>query len=349
MTENKNIPVLVAGPCAAESEKQVLDTARVLQTLGVPVRYFRASAWKPRSQPGSFEGVGAQALSWLAYVQREMGWEGCTEVAKPEHLDLCEQQGIRAVWVGARTTVNPFLTEELARAARGRDLTVMIKNPVMPDLKLWIGAIERFERAGISRLFAIHRGVADPHETVYRNFPCWELAIDLKVHLPQLPLLCDASHIAGQRPFLREISNTALQLGFDGLMLETHINPLQAKSDALQQLSPDELFKLWNSLFFKNTDTTCTEDILRKQRALIMHIDTQIARLLKQRIEKIEEIAELKKEHDLPIVHPAQFNKIRDIYIQNGLQDNGYKCFINDFLELLHKHSISRQQTKKEI
>lgn len=341
-------PLLIAGPCAAECEEQLMMTARLLrdqlEESDFSLTYYRAGVWKPRSEPASFKGAGKKSLPWLNNIQKEFGFKVCVEVAKPEHLDYCEQYDIHHVWIGSRTTVNPFLVEELAEASKGRELTVMVKNPIIPDLKLWIGAITRFLDAGISDIIAIHRGVPDANENVFRNAPFWEMPIDLKVHFPDMPLICDISHIAGDKKLLQQIAQIALDFCFDGLMVETHHDPSVALSDSKQQITPFELLILLNNLNFKQPASSPAEESLRKQRTLIQHVDFQISTLLKKRMEIVDEIAKIKTDHNLPIVNAKQFNKIRDIYFENSLPDNEFQEFIHQYLESLHQCSVQRQK-----
>lgn len=341
-------PLLIAGPCAAEDKEQLMTTARLISELlaanGFQLTAFRAGIWKPRSQPDGFSGAGEKALPWLREIQELFGFEVCVEIAKPEHLEICQKYGIRNFWVGARTTVNPFIVDELAAASKGSDITVMVKNPIVPDLKLWIGSVERFLNSGIRQVIAIHRGVSEPNENILRNAPLWEMPIELKVQFPDIPLICDASHIAGDKQFLKEISQIALDFGFDGLMIETHYQPESALSDAKQQITPEELIVLLKSLHFKVPITSPEEKMLWKQRNLIEHIDRQISRLLSKRMEAIDAIGKIKHQNNLPIVDPRQFKKVMERYTSNGLDDPEYHDFIKQFLDLLHQNSIQRQQ-----
>ena len=340
-------PLLIAGPCAAESEEQLMTTAgmlsKQLKAHQFELAYFRAGVWKPRSKPTEFKGAGKKAIAWLKQIEQLYGFTPCVEVAKPEHIDLCEKQGVTTFWIGARTSVNPFLTEELAEAAKGRDLTIMVKNPMVPDLKLWIGAIERFQKAAVKQVLAIHRGVADANENIFRNAPCWEMPIELKMQFPDMPLICDASHIAGNKRYLQTLSQIALDFSFDGLMLETHYNPAVALSDIQQQITPEELIHLLKSLVFKEQLNSPVEDALRKQRHLIEHIDTQINRLFQERMKVVDAIAEIKATNKLPIVDPKQFKKVKERYMKEALQDEDYITFLSQYLDLLHQTSIQRQ------
>lgn len=341
-------PILIAGPCAAENEAQLLGTAKALfNELSLQDRkldFFRAGVWKPRSQPDTFSGLGEQALPWLQQVQSQFSVPVCVEVTSPFQLDLCEKYDIKAIWVGARTSVNPIDVQEIANAARGRAFTVMVKNPLVADLKLWLGNVERFLNDDTTKVMSVHRGFADAKESVYRNNPCWELAIDFKVHFPQVPLLCDPSHIAGKREYIAQLSQMALDYGFDGLMVEVHQNPDAALSDAMQQLNPQDFASMLASLNFKNSISTPAENELRKQRTLINNIDTQLSVLLHKRMEVVDAIAQIKREHNLPVVQPEQWKKVVNMYQNISINDADYEEFINEFLELLHQASIKRQR-----
>lgn len=341
-------PILIAGPCAAENREQVLMTAdalsQQLKANGISLTYFRTGVWKWRSTPNTFCGAGEPALEWLKEVKQKYGFDVCVEVASPEQVDLCEKAGITALWIGSRTAVNPYQVQEIAEACKNRPLTVMVKNPLVPDLKLWIGDIERFMKADVEQVWAIHRGVADRAESVYRNAPCWEMPIDLRVRYPELPILCDPSHIAGDTRYIAQIAQLAIDFGCSGLMLESHCNPAEALSDAKQQLKPDELVALIKSLVFKSELSSPIEDDLRKQRNLIENIDVQMANLLAKRMQVVDEIANIKKQNNLPIVQPKQWNKVEGIYRNAALQDSDYEEFLTKYLELLHNASINRQK-----
>lgn len=341
-------PILIAGPCAAESKEQLLLTANGLRDSlsrrGLHLDFFRTGIWKPRSKPGDFAGCGEEALPWLQFIQQEYNIPVCVEIGTAEQLDLCEKYDIKAVWIGARTAVNPMAVQEIATAARNRDFTVLVKNPMVADLKLWVGNIERFLNVGLTKVMAVHRGFADSSESVYRNRPSWEIAIDLKVRFPQIPLLCDPSHIAGQRQYIAQLSQIALDYGFDGLMIESHCQPDKALSDAAQQLTPEELAQMLSELKFKDAMTSPAENELRKQRTQIHNIDTQLSVLLSKRMKIVDSIAKIKAEHNLPVVQPEQWNKVVRMYQDNSLQDNDYQEFVTKFLELLHQSSIKRQR-----
>ena len=337
---------LVAGPCAAESERQLLETAerlhRVAERFPCPVTFFRAGVWKPRSSGADFSGAGAEALPWLQEVNRRYGFAACVEVARPQHIESCLQHGITAFWVGARTAVNPFAVQELADSLKGTGCSLLVKNPATPDLKLWLGNIERFEKAGVQQIFAVHRGFAVEHENVLRNAPLWEIPIAFKVARPDIPLLCDPSHIAGQSAYLRQMSQIALDYGFNGLMVETHCQPAQALSDAAQQITPEELADMLCGLVLK-TSTHNPDQLLRQQRTLIHNIDTQMSQLLAKRMSLVEEIAQIKRENGIPLVQPNQWNNVVGTYRQSALPDDEYQAFLQQFLELLHQYSLKRQ------
>ena len=337
-------PIMIAGPCAAENHQQVMETAHQLReelrARGLSLDYFRAGVWKPRSNPDSFAGVGEEALSWLSEVQCQYGFEVCTEVMTPQQVELCAAHGIRAVWVGARTCVNPTEVQQLADALRGTDFTVLVKNPIVPDFKLWIGNIERFLKADVKQVIAVHRGFADSNENVYRNAPCWEIPIDLKVQFPDLPIVCDPSHLCGRTQWIPQISQLALIYGFNGLMVECHCDPQHALSDAAQQLTPKQWADMVQNLSFKN-NTPNPE--LVKQRALLENVDTQLSELLAKRMQIVDEVARIKKANNLPVVQPQQWQQVRERYLKSG-QDKQYQEFIEEFLEILHQNSIKRQQ-----
>ena len=337
-------PVLIAGPCAVESEHQLFTTAELLsqeiKRTGIALDYFRAGVWKPRSNPNSFKGLGNEALPWLGEVQRGFGIRVCTEVMTAKQVDACAKAGITTLWVGARTGVNPVEVQKIADAVKEKPFTILVKNPIVPDLNLWIGNIERFLQAGVSQVIAVHRGFANGNENVYRNAPCWEIPIDLKVHYPELPILCDPSHLCGNVKWIPQVAQLALNYGFNGLMLETHYSPAEALSDASQQLTPAQWGDLIQSLTFK-TDMPNAE--LIKQRALLEHVDTQLSELLAKLIEIVDEIARIKKENNLPVVQPKQWQQVTERYLKEGL-DPAYRDFLAQFLELLHQTSIQRQQ-----
>nr|HMT30564.1 chorismate mutase [Bacteroidia bacterium] len=288
--------VLIAGPCSAESEEQVLETAAGVKQVN-PNAIFRAGAWKPRTRPGLFEGRGEPALQWLAKVKTDLGLRVTTEVAVPKHVELALKYGIDILWVGARTTVNPFMVQELAEALRGTDIPVMVKNPLHPDLQLWIGGLERFDKVGITQLAAIHRGFYTFEHSEYRNVPRWELVYELKSLFPSLPLICDVSHIAGSTALLQMVAQQAIDLNLDGLMIETHRNPSVALSDAQQQVTPVQLKELLSLLITRNPGFT--EEVIKNRmtgiRQKIDLLDQVLLKTLSDRMDLAKEIGELKK------------------------------------------------------
>jgi chorismate mutase len=338
---------LIAGPCAAESEAQVYETALRLFALRddfpCPLTFFRCGVWKPRSAADAFCGAGEEAFPWLRRVSESFGFQVCVEVATLQHVETCLRNGVTTIWVGARTAVNPFSVQAVADAVKGNGCTVLVKNPVIPDLKLWLGNLERFEKAGVEALFAVHRGFADKDERLYRNAPMWEVPVALRVARPDIPLLCDPSHIAGSRDLVRQVAQTAVDYGMDGLMVETHAAPANALSDAAQQLTPEALLEMLNVLVYKSQSQN-PDDLLRRQRDLIRTIDGQIARLLAQRLSVVEEIANIKREHNIPLVQPAQWNTVVENYRRHALDDSRFMEFLEKYLELLHQYSLRMQQ-----
>ena len=336
--------IWIAGPCAAESREQLLATAAELveksAIAGFRLDYFRAGAWKVRSNPDSFCGAGEEALPWLHEVQETYGVPVCVEVMNARHVELCAKHGIRAVWVGARTGVNPTEVQQIADAVTGADFTVMVKNPIIPDLKLWMGNIERFLKANIRRVMAVHRGFTDAQENVYRNAPVWQIPIELKVRMPELPILCDPSHLCGNVKWIPQVAQLAMNYGFNGLMTECHLNPSQALSDADQQMTPAQWVELVTHLDLRND----TPDLsLVKQRAKLENIDNQLSELLYQRMMITDEIADIKRKNHIAVVQPQQWQQVVKRY-QTHPEDVAYQEFLEKFLELLHQTSIQRQQ-----
>ena len=335
--------IWIAGPCAAESREQLLATAAELMEqsalVGVRLDYFRAGIWKVRSVPGSFCGAGEDALPWLQEMQQTYGVPACVEVMSARQLELCAAYGIRTVWVGARTCVNPTEVQQIADAVRGSDFTVLVKNPMIPDLRLWEGNIERFLKAGIRQVMAVHRGFTDAQENIYRNAPLWQIPIDLKVHLPELPILCDPSHLCGQVRWIPQVAQLAMNYGFNGLMIECHHNPAQALSDAEQQLTPAQWATLVSGLDLR---ANAADLDLVKQRSLLENVDNQLSELLYQRMVLVDEIAEIKKAKHIAVVQPKQWQEVVKRY-QKHPEDTAYQKFLEKFLELLHQASIERQ------
>jgi chorismate mutase len=337
-------PWLIAGPCSAESEQQVLSTARGL-TGCANVKVFRAGVWKPRTRPNTFEGVGEVGLEWLRAVKAETSLLTTTEVANARHVELCLEHEVDILWIGARTTVNPFLVQEIADALRGVDVPVLVKNPINAELGLWLGAIERLYNSGIRKLAAIHRGFSTYMEMEYRNRPDWQIPIELKRQIPNLPLICDPSHIGGDRTFIEQISQTALDIGIKGLMIETHINPEKALSDAKQQITPDALIELISKLRTRETDISDeqVERSIEHLRGQIAQVDSQIIRDLVERMRWVEEIGKLKQQHGIPVLQINQWESILEDHIAQGRQFGLDEEFVKGIFELIHAQAVKRQ------
>lgn len=337
-------PVIISGPCSAENELQVLETARLLKALGL-VDFFRAGLWKPRTRPGSFSGVGETGLAWLQRVEEETGLPACTEIALPAHIELCLKYGIRLFWIGARTVSNPFSVQELATALKGVSCSVMVKNPLHPDFDLWTGALERFISAGISDIANIHRGFYPFEKSGLRNIPKWELAIEMKSRFPEIPMICDVSHIAGNRSNLAGIAQKALDLEMNGLMIESHIHPAEARSDAHQQITPEETGLLLRSLHFRGTPASGASYLrpLETMRDQIDAIDEQILELFSHRMKLAEKIGLYKKDHNIPIVQVKRWNAIVDSRRRQARKGGLSVAFLDKVLKAIHQESIRKQ------
>jgi len=337
-------PLVIAGPCSAETEAQVLETARLLADSGL-VHIFRAGVWKPRTHPGCFEGVGDVGLQWLARVKKEFRLPVATEVANTKHVEAALKHGIDVLWVGARTTTDPFAVQEVADALGNTAVTVLLKNPVVPDLELWIGAIERIRKAGIQSVGAVHRGFSGFQKAEYRNPPLWQLPIELKRRLPEIPLLCDPSHIGGKREYLSEILQRATYLDYDGWMIESHCCPAQALSDAEQQVTPQELATLLTKIIRRNVTSSDIGfvDALKKLRTQIDLLDEQLLDLLTQRMQVVDEIGEQKKISGVTILQTQRRNEMLKSALEKGLQCGFSTEFIQKLFELIHHESIDRQ------
>ena len=337
-------PFLIAGPCSAESREQVLATAKGV--AAVPsVKAFRAGVWKPRTRPGAFEGAGEAALDWLREVKETTGLITLTEVATAEHVEACLKAGIDALWIGARTTPNPFSVQEIADALKGTDVPVLVKNPINPDLGLWIGALERLRRAGVERLAAVHRGFSWFDRTPYRNDPMWEFPIRLKAAFPDLELLCDPSHIAGSRSLLGTVAQQALDLNFSGLMVETHCDPPNALSDADQQIDPGALRTLIEGLIFREASPDAAlKDRLQALRDQIDRIDEDIAHKLGARLDIAERIGEYKAEHNVAILQPERWEAILQRQLALARELGLGEAFVETFMNAIHEESIRRQK-----
>jgi chorismate mutase len=339
-------PLVIAGPCSAETEAQVLSTAHLIKETDTT--FFRAGIWKPRTRPGQFEGVGAVGLPWLQRVKEETGLKTATEVANTQHVELALKHDIDLLWVGARSTVSPFIVQEIAEALRGTDKIVLVKNPVNPDLPLWLGAVERLHQVGIEKLGVIHRGFSSYHEKVYRNKPKWPLAIELRKQFPDLPIILDPSHICGNRELLFDVCQTGLDLNYDGFMIETHINPEEAWSDAAQQITPSRLNEITQDLKVKKplleeADFQHQLSIFRKE---LDQLDHNLIELLSTRMNIAEQIGKLKEEKKVSILQSDRWKQILDNMISKGTQRGLSEEFIDKLFKAIHLESIQHQQKK---
>ena len=337
-------PSVVAGPCSAESEDQLMETAKGLKELGINV--FRAGIWKPRTHPGCFEGVGVPGLEWLQKVKRETGLKVATEVASERHVYECLKYGVDLVWIGARTTANPFLVQEIADALKGTDIPVLVKNPVSPDIELWIGALERLNRAGVRKLGVIHRGFSTFDKIKYRNDPHWDIAIDLRSSFPELPFFVDPSHMGGSRDYLLEISQRSLDLGFEGLMIEAHNNPEVALSDSKQQLTPDGLKDLLhNQIVVRDADSDAKEwrENIDQLRAKIDVIDENILYALGSRVKISRQIGEYKKNNNIAIVQASRWDSLLAKVVERGQEYGLSEKLLTDVFNAIHEASVEIQ------
>ena len=335
--KTKDLPLLIAGPCSAETEEQVIETAKLIEKDHRAMVY-RAGLWKPRTRPGTFEGVGAEGLPWLKRVKQETRLLVATEVAKAEHVQLAIDAGVDILWIGARTTVNPFSVQEIADALKGHDIPVLVKNPINPDLQLWIGALERINQAGITKLGAIHRGFSPNSESKYRNDPKWKIAIELKRILPDLPIVCDPSHIGGSRDLIEPVAQKAFDLQMEGLMIETHINPDVALSDAKQQVTPAKLKTILDDIILRRADSKNDEFVesLNELRAKIDKVDDDLIALLGKRMALVDEIGESKKENNVTILQVGRYENILNDRIAKGEDENLQGEFVKDIFEFIH-------------
>ncbi|MDD3195456.1 MAG: bifunctional 3-deoxy-7-phosphoheptulonate synthase/chorismate mutase type II [Paludibacter sp.] len=332
-------PLIIAGPCSAETEEQVMETARQLHANGVQI--YRAGIWKPRTKPGGFEGIGAVGLPWLQRVKKELGMYISTEVATAAHVRAALAADVDILWIGARTTANPFAVQEIADALEGTDIPVLIKNPVNPDLDLWIGAIERVYNAGVRKIGAIHRGFSSYDKKIYRNLPQWHIPIELHRQMPDLPILCDPSHIGGKRELVAPLCQQAMDLNFDGLIIETHVNPEKAWSDAPQQVTPAVLDFILNAIVIR--DTTQTTENLTGLRRQIDDLDNDLLELLAKRMRVSREIGMYKKEHNMPILQEHRYDEILQKRIAQAV-DMGMKAeFMKTLLVAIHEESVRHQ------
>ncbi|WP_047419128.1 bifunctional 3-deoxy-7-phosphoheptulonate synthase/chorismate mutase type II [Cellulophaga sp. Hel_I_12] len=337
-------PLVIAGPCSAETEAQVLKIAHELKDTDV--NYFRAGIWKPRTRPGMFEGVGALGLKWLQKVKAETGMKTCTEVANAAHVKLALEHDVDLLWIGARSTVSPFIMQEIADALAGTDKIVLVKNPVNPDLALWLGGIERLYTAGIKNLGAIHRGFSTYEKTKYRNIPEWQLAIEFQNKFPDLPLINDPSHITGNREMIFDVCQTALDLNFDGLMIETHFDPENAWSDAAQQVTPSKLVQIMRDLKIRKESDTEAEynNELSNLRAQIDVIDSQLIETLGRRMKVSDGIGALKKQKNVAVLQSNRWNQILGAMILEGESKGLSEEFILKMFKAIHQESINHQE-----
>lgn len=339
--------LFIAGPCSAETEEQVLQTALAIKENAPQITMLRAGIWKPRTRPNSFEGVGEKALDWLKKAGKETNLPVCTEVANAYHVEKALKAEIDVLWIGARSTVSPFIVQEIADALKGVDIPIMVKNPVNPDLSLWMGAIERISNAGINQIAAIHRGFSSYNKTKYRNVPNWEIPIELKRQLPNIPIICDPSHIAGKRDLIAQVSQQAINLQYNGLMIETHITPNQAWSDAEQQITPENLGLLLKTLETNKTEVSNTEDAdlptLHNLRQEIDRLDNYILELLAERMDIATQIGKFKRENSIAIYQPKRWaytvKRALEIGKTNGLSEE----FILALFQKIHNESIEKQ------
>lgn len=332
-------PLVIAGPCSAETEEQVLETARVLASEGI--RIYRAGLWKPRTKPGGFEGVGEKGIAWLQRVKRETGMYTATEVATHQHVETALKGGVDLLWIGARTAANPFAMQEIADALRGTDIPVLVKNPVSPDLELWIGALERIHNAGIRRLGAIHRGFTSLDKSIYRNHPMWAIPIELHRRLPELPIFCDPSHIGGKRELIAPLSQQAMDLGFDGLIVEAHCSPDCAWSDKAQQVTPDALAYILRNLVIR--EQTTTTESLNELRAQIDKLDDQLLELFVRRMRVSRDIGQYKKEHDMPILQTQRYEELLARRAAQAVELGMDGQFMRTVLQAIHEESVRQQ------
>ena len=336
-------PMVIAGPCSAESEEQVLETARGLAAWGIHM--FRAGIWKPRTHPGSFEGVGTPGLKWLKKVKEETGMKVCTEVASEKHVYECLKYGVDMLWIGARTSANPFLMQEIADALQDTDVPVLVKNPVNPDLDLWIGALERLNSAGVRKLGVIHRGFSAISSQPYRNTPGWQIAIELRTRYPEIPIFADPSHMGGSRQYLQELSQRAMDLGFEGLMIESHCNPAAALSDAKQQLVPSELQTLIESLLIREKDSGDKDyrEGIGQLRSRIDYIDEDLLKEFGARMDVSRKIGAYKRDHNVAIIQAARWDAVIEGMKEKARAYGLSEKFIGDVFSAIHEESIRIQ------
>lgn len=341
----RDTPIAIAGPCSAETEEQLLETCREIKKLDITM--LRAGIWKPRTRPNTFEGVGEEGLKWFQQVKKELDMPITTEVANPKHVELALKYDVDVLWIGARSTVNPFTIQEIADSLKGVDIPVIVKNPINPDLALWMGAIERFYFAGLRQIAALHRGFSSFEKTKYRNVPMWQIPISLKSKLPSLPVLCDPSHIAGNRELIQPISQKAIDLNYDGLMIETHYNPDEAWSDAKQQVTPERLGEILNAIKIRKpqSDDPVFNNQLDTLRQQIDNVDREILEALAARVHLVNKIGDYKKDNNVTAFQAERWIKVFQTRPEWGEALKLHKPFVESLLKLIHDESI-RIQTK---
>lgn len=338
-------PLIIAGPCSAESESQMLETARRIKESGADVPIFRAGIWKPRTKPNMFEGVGVIGLNWLKKVKEEYGFRTATEVANAHHVEAALAADVDILWIGARSTVNPFTVQEIAEALNGTDKPVFVKNPVNPDLALWIGALERLLSQNVQNLGVIHRGFSTYRKTKYRNIPNWQIALDFRQEFPNIPMLVDPSHICGNRTGLAGVAQEAFNVGYEGMIIETHCNPDEAWSDASQQITPEVLAEIVSNLQIRNSDISVFDDEMDRHRTLISDLDFQLIELLSHRMKISEKIGALKKANNIAIFQPERWKVISE-YAQQKADETGMSSeFIEKVFKAIHEESIEVQNS----
>ena len=340
----RELPTIIAGPCSAESLEQMRSVVTDLSDDS-RISMIRCGVWKPRTRPGGFEGMGELALQWIKELKETFGnrFLFCCEVARTGHIELCQQYGIDAVWLGSRTTVNPFLVGELAEALKGSGLSVMVKNPITPDIELWVGALERLQRVGIVDLAAVHRGFTTYNNFGYRNNPLWELPIELKRRMPDVPLICDPSHIGGRRDLVAQLSQIALDMHFDGLMIECHPQPDKAVTDSGQQVVPSELKTILDNLKVRQRSETAPGDLIRMRQQLDI-IDAQILKLLSQRMNISKDIGVIKSRHNMPLFQPDRWDQVLRHQIAAGKELGLDENFVKEVTEKIHGESLRQQE-----
>jgi len=340
---NGKRPIIIAGPCSAETEEQILSTARDLKKAGIPI--FRAGIWKPRTRPNSFEGVGTPGLIWLQKVKEETGMLTATEVANARHVEMALGAGVDILWIGARTTANPFAVQEIADALHGKDIPVLVKNPINPDLELWIGSIERLHKAGITKLAAIHRGFSSYQKSRYRNDPQWQIPIEMKRRMPNLPMVCDPSHITGDSSLLEEVAQKSMDLNYDGLIMESHCTPDKAWSDAKQQVTPQVLDEMLSRVVLRNPEANNERinNTLSELRNLIDDFDHKILDLLENRMKVAQTIGHYKKENNITILQNKRWSQMLDNNLSVGKSKGFSDQFINTLFRAIHQESINQQ------